>query len=423
MGKVLGEVTADERGFYRMAGLVPGEIRVWARINDADDRVAHSDQHIRRGVELTWDPVLSPVDGIRVRLIDDDGKPLAGWILSFAPEGRKLSDWRRELVTDAEGRATLYECPDEPVRIHVFTPERDNFPLASVASATPDPTERVITVAVRSRFPGTVTGHVFDSDGNRFAAADLVLVDLETKAIAVLEVDPATGGFRVDVPAGRYQIDVRCAGVGCLPLGVHGIEPGGTLDLGIVRAPALGTLRVHGHWPDASSNETYEFLLAGGQLLDGEWLYVHIDQGSKRPRESYRVLPGNLSLAVARDGVLLHKRHVHVDPGEEAAFETGPQARAQLRVVVVVPPRLRLASQVTLRVTRLEHDRDDEFVKAEVVSESRLGRAPSGAFERFVALLDGMYLVEAETDTGLRGSERLAIDRAAVLGALTIRLD
>ena len=52
-----------------------------------------------------------------------------------------------------------------------------------------------------------------------------------------------------------------------------------------------------------------------------------------------------------------------------------------------------------------------------------LRRAPSGAFERFVALLDGLYLVEAETDTGLLGSERLTIDRAAVLGALTIRLD
>ncbi len=59
----------------------------------------------------------------------------------------------------------------------------------------------------------------------------------------------------------------------------------------------------------------------------------------------------------------------------------------------------------------------------ETVLEEELRRTADGVFDRFVGLPDGRYLVEAETDSGLRGRERFDLDSTAVVTAVSIRLE
>ena len=232
--------------------------------------------------------------------------------------------------------------------------------------------------------------------------------------------DPKTGTFRIDVAPGRYQIEARCGERGTFPLGLHDIAAGELLDLGTVRAPQTGILRIGGYWPDAASGESYEFLLANAFQLGGEWVFEHIDQGTKKPRSVYRLHPGRYTIAVARNGQTIQQHHVQVEAGHEARLQTGPDALLQVPLRFLEPADRPPLGSLHLRILRAE---EGDLADGEVVLEEELLRGEGGVFDRFVGLSNGRYVVEAEANGGVRRVETFVLDSTTVLTPVVIQLE
>ena len=410
------ETTADGGGRFRLAGLPAGEQELVARAGDGSGGAARVRIEVRAGEETEWHPVLATPAGIRLRLTGEAGQPLAGWTLVLALDGAESAGWTRRLATDAEGRAALLEDPGAPVRAFAYPPDGHGWPLAAAGGLVPGPRERLLTVAASAGEMGRIEGRVLDHAELAFPAAILLMRDSGTRAIVELEVDRATGEFSAEIPPTRLQIEVRCGDRGGFPAGVHTVYPGEVLDLGVLRAPPPGTLRVLGEWPGGEGAGELEFALHEVLPLGSEWIFDPIDQGARRPAPEYSVLPGTFVLYVARAGVVFQQHQVELRSGWEARFRIGEGAVPAVPVRVELPAGGPAVRAVELDVGRLA---DGLPTHLETV---RLERGPSGAFESFLELDEGRYALEARVGGGRRGTLEFELDAGQVIRPLEVQV-
>jgi len=230
------ETRTDAEGRFQLTHVTPGARTLWA--GDAHG-AASTGLELVEGETREWNPVLGDAHGLRLRLVDDENAPLAGWLVVLRRPGAGGTWWIRRLEADAEGRVATHECPEGEVFLDVLGPAGLGPSLAARrVRAGPDELE----VRIELRAQAGVRGLLLDAAGAPTLAGELQLVSLRTgmKSEPAREAD---GRFALHVPPGLYALVLRLA-EGAAHLGTFELEAGAEHDLGTLQLAAPGTLRL-----------------------------------------------------------------------------------------------------------------------------------------------------------------------------------
>lgn len=223
-------------GSYRLDSLAPGSIEIRASMREVGKVTATL--ACEEGSEVRWDAVLD--SGLRIGgiVLDDQDRPLAGWMVN----ARTIPDnhtWWGQSITDAVGRFNVTNCPPQAkFRLEVKAAGGGAI-RAALDDVIPSDTDVVIRVAGAV---ATAKGRIVGPDGNP-ASATVRLTPPRDMGTVTVESDSATGAFTAGpLLPGAWRITVDRKPVGTVDLGEHEIGQGATLDLGEIKLAATGRL-------------------------------------------------------------------------------------------------------------------------------------------------------------------------------------
>lgn len=232
--------TSDEHGRYLLEALAPGLQHIFACEVERPDSFDSSISEIRKGEVAAWDPELSPMPGLRIRLVDEAGNTVQPkQAVLFRSEGRP--NWGIVCKFDAEGRAYFRHLPDVLVSVLVKLDDTEAF--VTLENATAREEEYVYVLPGDSIPKGGLQGVLFDSNGKAFPHVKLGGV-CEWELFYV-DVNTTSGEFELlSVLPGRYALQAFVRGLGTVELGEHEIPAGRVVELSPFRLPETGTLRI-----------------------------------------------------------------------------------------------------------------------------------------------------------------------------------
>ena len=231
-------VVADESGGYELAELPASRLRLEATLEMPDGSLlrADSEQQLWPGGSEVWSPVLEAASTLRGRLVDDEGRPLEGWLIEQGgPPGEDRPG--RRTRTDADGR---YELPTDHdgQRLLVYHPlVRQGIPSRSIERSM-----RETTVEGDSLRAGILTGRVVRADRTAPARSLLLLRRLSDGATTHTWVGDDGSFATPPLPVGDYSAIFRHHGRGWCPERTWRVSGEGSHEVGLVVLPPLGTL-------------------------------------------------------------------------------------------------------------------------------------------------------------------------------------
>jgi RNA polymerase sigma-70 factor (ECF subfamily) len=386
--------TQDD-GSYELDSIPPGIRFVWALAADGE-RVAFDRIPFASGADLTWNAVVENGPCLRFACVDEDDAPLPHVLLQVERPHESQS-WLRLRAADDEGRLVLVDCPDGPFDVRIYRSAeaaRQGEPPVHVVHGIERSTEvQTIIVPAGGDDLATLTGFALDEHGSPFGEAVFFLLD-ET-ATRPFPADGATGRFVADAVApGTYDAAIFCARFGTASLGELLVEHGGTIDLGTLRLPALGTFALEWDWP---ADHTFEL----EQLLDGR-LWNTFDEADP-DGTTCALLPGTYRATVKRNGGIVERRHVEVRSNENLTLRSGPRRRIE----VTVRAEAGGAERATLGYVR--EGPDPLALEGPEPRELELTRRPDGTFTHVLALYTGGWRFTLSTPTGRNGTARIEL--------------
>ena len=285
---------------------------------------------IEPGETHTWDPVLS--SGLRIlgRVVDGQGRPVAGCDIRAQPEG---GGEVREARTDRDGRFTLDHCADATHRLDAEAPGSSSpFAVVTLTGIRPGPDELEI-VADESAESAVVLGRVQDAQGLPLVAR-LLLEQPATARMLGAATDAATGAFRLGpLPAGRYTLEAEVEGLSRLSLPEFDLAAGETRDVGTLVFETPGTLRVRARLPvgvDAASLAGFVFGRQAGAQLE-----LQADGTLTSPP----LQPGDYRIRVLALGASTPDQSVRIESGRQAEVDVTLSACLWLQVHLSMPLR------------------------------------------------------------------------------------
>ena len=132
------------------------------------------------------------------------------------------------------------------------------------------------------------------------------------------------GSFDIlGLPAGEYQLVARIPALGATTFRVE-VEHE-DLDLGELRLPATGTLRVTNRWPetDIEGRRLYYRLIAHVPSLHGGHESVECIRIDRHLEGDMELLPGEVSILVGVEGKWLQERRVEIRSTSITEMELG----------------------------------------------------------------------------------------------------
>lgn len=238
-------------GTVRLDGLAPGP--TWAFVETLEQgsptRSARTLVTLAPGEATTWDAVVDDSAGIRGRLVDGDGRALAGWNVELRLD-RLPSRTVARATSAADGAFHLPACPPLPGRLALFPPRGEpllpSFVLGDVTAGADlgDVTASDAALAV-------VRGRVLDATGAPLADARLLLVPRTGTAAHPARTDSSGRFATTPLPAGTYDVLVPDLAPGTRAGEPLRLEPGGDVDVGVLRVPPPARLALE--TPDGSS--------------------------------------------------------------------------------------------------------------------------------------------------------------------------
>ncbi|MBV8847409.1 MAG: carboxypeptidase regulatory-like domain-containing protein [Bryobacterales bacterium] len=243
------ETTSDATGRFQIAGMAPGNYRSSARKDGFApvDLNFFTDSGTRIGSDA--DPVkvvlkLAPLSNLRGRVVDPDGKPLAGVEVSFVP------NLLGSVTSDHDGRFTIEEVRPGSYRL-AARPAVNAKPLefsdgtrvAMVTTYYPSVTDPSLSQKIEFRGDGDLSGYeirmqtapvlrvrgiVLNEDGTPSSGAEVSLLP---------NSESATGVMGLSMRAGQpssFAIGVRPPPIG-MPEATTATGPDGRFDLSAVR--------------------------------------------------------------------------------------------------------------------------------------------------------------------------------------------
>ena len=228
-------------GTFRIEGVATGEVVVRA---DGDEKgKATATLRLVSGQETQWNPVLSTGEGIKGRIVDERGAPLAGSFVEVRTFGTGAFD-SKYATSDKDGRFAVTNCAQPKYAVEVRDPKGGSGWIAQVRDVQPGGPELLIQVPDDARATAWITGTVLGPDGKPHPA-EVSISRVEEGGSPVITPDPATGVFKHGpIPPGEYRLHVRAAGFPHRALDALRVERDKTLDVGTIRLAPGGDVVV-----------------------------------------------------------------------------------------------------------------------------------------------------------------------------------
>ena len=203
--------TTAADGSFALRGLLPGDYDL--RVQGPRGELARDERVLPEAGVTRWDPVIAAGGSIHVRVLDPDGRAVAGWLV--AASEREDSAGRGELLgdsTDSEGRAELRDLDlRREWQIHLYPAASAELlphyiPTAKRGWVRPGPPELVVRLAPDELPAGSIRGQWTDPAGASRSAAVLEL-EREGWNERARTVTGEDGSFAFSsLPAGRYAV-------------------------------------------------------------------------------------------------------------------------------------------------------------------------------------------------------------------------
>lgn len=293
----LGPIPA--RGMHLSIG--GGDLgRYESELSGSPERFQHVNAALQRGREL---------GGV---LRDESGLPLAGWRIE-AVDSTGTNAWADVAWSDALGRFALPNAPSTMLRIDVFAPGADAFPVWSERGLWAEP-DLAIAVPARVLAPGSSNGEsqplsgslrieAIDGDGATLDDAALVLESESAGRAAILAFDASANAYVArGLQAGRYRLRAHHRGDRSIvrPEPID-MTAGAQLDLGRIAFEKRGVVGVE---VDPTLGDV-DYAL---EIQNGAWP-IHLGAFRVRGRWATRLAPG------------LYVLRARFANGEESTFE------------------------------------------------------------------------------------------------------
>jgi protocatechuate 3,4-dioxygenase beta subunit len=386
-----GNVTStDDRGVYTVPSRAGG--RAWVQVEARGFRP--------RAVTLppAGDPApvptlaLEPAVTLAGRVVDAAGAPLAGAVITVAPEGRELYevfDLDRaagRAASDGDGRFLLRGLG--PAATYGLVASRPGY-RAARSTAAADGVIRLVLERARSAH-----GVAVDSQERPLAGVEVTIRSAAAPGESVTAVTDGLGRFEVPaLPADRVDLEARRAGFAPMRVpGVAIVRGSGSADLGVlVLAPGV---RVEGRVADAAGRPLSEVevwwaeadrppsrTLAGtlrprtpAAVSDEDGRFAIADLTAGRPVNVLLARPGYLPAWVAGVEapsaepvrVVLERASGLHGRVEDEAGEPVPGARVRLRSAGPPPGTVGVEPRRAENAADLRADRDGAFTFAEI---------------------------------------------------------
>ncbi|MCB9915564.1 MAG: carboxypeptidase regulatory-like domain-containing protein [Planctomycetes bacterium] len=245
-GRTRHETRAGSDGSYELRDVPAGRVRVFAELG-AEGRVTHSaanDLYLRAGERGEWNAVLALVPLTQRRLLDSDGRPLIGWRVELRAKdaadealhvARTDEDGRYELPAVRDGRETqlwIYHAlagGGLPTRVQDDDGSGDGE----------------LRLAPGEDRAATLRGRVRTQQGRPALGVPCSVVRLATGQTLPLVTSLDDAAFETPpLPPGDYVLLFPNHGRGWIPDQRFTLLPDEPLDIGSVRLPDLGRLRL-----------------------------------------------------------------------------------------------------------------------------------------------------------------------------------
>ena len=314
----------EQNGSYRFDRIDHGRVRLVA--GGGAYGVARLEVDLSPGEVYRWDPVLDRGHELRARLIDGDGKPLAGWAIEAVRDEDGF--WCDRTKTDEDGRFAIPNCPEgeftlvgapgDPVE---FLPRLRLEGLWSRPYAEQDDyPERIVEPLAT----GSLELRLANSRQEYPAGAEVVLQQVDSGRWVLFSM-PNTEGALVaeELPVGAYRLLVITATLGPQEHGEVWITAGQRTDHGSVavddpgllvlarsaalaKRPAAPSLRLwrKGKHVDTLTRDTHLFRDGWMQLGAGGF-ELTADVGGRVARSSFQLetqMPRSMELDVDQAG-------------------------------------------------------------------------------------------------------------------------
>lgn len=223
------------------------------------------------------------------RVVDEQGRPLAGWYVGSQPSDFRKQWYPRSASTDGEGRFLLANLGPGAHDLSVRPPAL-SAALVELKSVAPGTSELELVVPEAHAANAEVSGRLVASSPDQLAGFELTLWRVGQNEGHFLECDAGSGQFRGSAFPGKYRLEIKRNGASAAEsleielrsgertdLGDIVLAPIGTLELELTGLPPeeLGRVRLrlsrpgaNDMWPDNEQGRaTAPALLAGGWTL------------------------------------------------------------------------------------------------------------------------------------------------------------
>jgi len=328
-------------GAFELRGLPPGELEVKAR-SDAAGRAARR-VRVEAGGTATCDLQLSRGIELRIRVLDEKDAPVAEAIVEcFANRPSGGDAWFVFARTDAEGRVTAANCPEQGgISVSVRASGFEELRLPDVDPKQSPLELRAVRAAPRS---ARITGKVVAPDGLPVSNASVNAHRSDRPDQSGMKPTDAEGRFELGplVP-GTWTIIVRASSYPNYTSEPHELAADAVWDLGSVQLVAGGTavVRVEGDRTDVN----FAIVSAAGKGSTGF-------SESHDALVSGALVPGDYRLLVKGKTVAAQSLPFTVRGGEKSSLtvklQPGVRQRFELKASASSTP----PTDVTLHIHR-----------------------------------------------------------------------
>ena len=392
------EARSAADGSFVLRGLDEGPVALSAE--HALHRRADAELRLAVGQPARWNPVLARAPRIFGTVLDDAGRPDAGWVVVATSERVP----RVRVAAEPTGDDGVFSIGDLPERAFDLTVQRPGgwreFPAAIARGVRPGYEPFVLRLADRAASTATVVGRLVGPQGAPVRAASVDVWHREQALWRTQSVDPATGEFAfADVPAGTCDFAVRASEHPARELEAVPVEAGALVELGDVRLEPAAFVTGVVHGPE--------------ELLDGLRVTIAAEAGPAQTDVPLEVggvfrsgpLPaGRFTVLAAGSAAVAAPVACDAVAGEEVRVEL-VLVRATARLVTFgKPPRARDPRTIAVRV--LDGGGRSVWARGAIP-------AVDGRLSARIALPPGLYRLEAETNNELRAEAPLAFTGSA----------
>jgi hypothetical protein len=284
--------TTDADGRFLLQGIGQGRRTLWA-VDERSRLVATTRLELKNDERAEWEADLAEHARFRLRLVDENERPLAGWF-AYLRLPLDAEWWVRRVAADDEGRVEILDCREDLVFLDVFPPTGLGVSRAW-RRLRPSADEQLIRVDTNVAIP--VRGRVLDADGRPDLGGDLTLFSGETSYPLRLERDEQ-GCFSTQVVPGQYLLVLQRPHT-ATGLGSFRARRGETQDFGELFVPATGTLRLGVSPSGARGTVHYNLhkLADSGRALTS----LGVSQGVLEGELLLDVYPGRYRLSLSDD--------------------------------------------------------------------------------------------------------------------------